>query len=565
MLHLLTNYHPSHQPEGISFHKYPFQGMELESTHPDALLWYCPEVHQIPQGLLDLDLPTIAIVSDWNLNALQTIGALERFDLVLLDKRGTELAQKLGYSNVAEFNSYGLHTLNYPEPIETTEEYDVVFVGNVVPWVQKERGQWLRRLLKLSDQLKIRIETQVYGEDFRKLLRSAKVVFNHSIRGEANMRVFESLALDCMVFLEKENQEIERFLKPQESCFLYDNAQMEQALMTIVQDKERRDSIRMRAREEREKWSAAMRWKELRTIIARQISYAKRHRVPMEKHQVNDYAMRLMSPTVTSGNPSSEKQFETLLSSSMSSVGVWSALAGLSLQGVPTKGMLDVAKALMDGARKQKERLIWNLFHYAQILRKGRLVSEEVSIWNEMITLLDPLDPQMVKGFPVYNTPMARHSDIQMAVWNHVASGTFSEGPDLAEFLASWAYHRLGEIAQKEGDLPRAREYVQQSASLFAGHAPTWSLLSSLCEVSDPMRLMALEAAFEANPLDPNAGVQLLHALLDVPDPVRAKELHGELIHLLELQCKAYKTSEVEKAKVKEFSDQVGLILKEIQ
>lgn len=564
MLHLLTNYHPSQQPEGIAFHKYPVQEAEQDFPQPDALLWYCPEVHQIPQGLLDLDIPTIAIVSDWNLNALQTMGAFERFDLVLLDKRGTELAQKLGYTHVAEFNSYGLHTINYPAPLETCEEYDVVFVGNVVPWVQKERGQWLRRLLKLSDHLKIRIETQVYGEEFRKLLQSAKVVFNHSIRGEANMRVFESLALDCMVFLEKENQEIERFLVPQESCFLYENAHMEQALLAIVQDKAQRDTIRQNARDEKGKWSAEARWKELRTIIARQISYAKRHRVPMEKHQVNDYAMRLMSPTVFSGNPSSEKQFELLLSTSMTSVGVWSALAGLSLQGVPTKGMLELAKKLIDGARKQKERLVWNLFHYAQILRKGRLVTEEVTIWNEMLTLLDPLDPQMIKGFPVYNTPMARHSDIQMAVWNHLALGTFTEGPDLAEFLASWAYLRLGEISQQQGDLPQAREYAQQSVSLFAGYANSWTFLASLSEEADPMRLMALEASFEANPLDPNIGVQLLHALLEVPDPVRAKELHGELIRLLDLQCKAYKTSEAEKAKLNAFLDQVGHILQAI-
>ena len=74
----------------------------------------------------------------------------------------------------------------------------VLFVGNLHPAVQRERMPWLARLAGLGDRRRVVIQTGVFGEAYRALLARSRIVFNRSIRGECNLRVFEAAAAGAL-------------------------------------------------------------------------------------------------------------------------------------------------------------------------------------------------------------------------------------------------------------------------------------------------------------------------------------------------------------------------------
>jgi glycosyltransferase involved in cell wall biosynthesis len=81
-----------------------------------------------------------------------------------------------------------LHT-----PTVTGEpQYDVAFVGNTYPGspLYEDRRQTLAALAK---RYKCNFQSGVYFQDMANVYASAKVVFNKSVLGDLNMRVFEAM------------------------------------------------------------------------------------------------------------------------------------------------------------------------------------------------------------------------------------------------------------------------------------------------------------------------------------------------------------------------------------
>ena len=81
-----------------------------------------------------------------------------------------------------------LHTPTRMEP----PDYDVAFVGNTYPGspLYEDRRQTLAALAK---RYKCRFESGVYFQDMANVYASARVVFNKSVLGDLNMRVFEGM------------------------------------------------------------------------------------------------------------------------------------------------------------------------------------------------------------------------------------------------------------------------------------------------------------------------------------------------------------------------------------
>src|SRR5207245_4134244 len=85
-----------------------------------------------------------------------------------------------------------------PAPAGGVRDVDVLFVGDLQPAVHGERLPWLARLAKFCPKRRVVIARGVRGEAYRDLLRRAKVVFNRSARGEANLRVGEACSQGAM-------------------------------------------------------------------------------------------------------------------------------------------------------------------------------------------------------------------------------------------------------------------------------------------------------------------------------------------------------------------------------
>ena len=81
-----------------------------------------------------------------------------------------------------------LHTPTRTEP----PEYDVAFVGNLYPGspLYEDRR---RTLAELAKRYRCNFQSGVYFTDMANVYASAKVVFNKSVMGDLNMRVFEAM------------------------------------------------------------------------------------------------------------------------------------------------------------------------------------------------------------------------------------------------------------------------------------------------------------------------------------------------------------------------------------
>lgn len=188
--------------------------------NPELLLCWVPEIHPPPLGVEDAPLQTVALVSDWNIYYPLLHVNLARYDLALCDKPGVRALRSdmVHPRHLFPLYSYisGVHK---PHPVERT--IDVLFLGNLNHAVHRDRARYLERLAKLSDRYRILIASGFEGDAYAELISKARIVFNHSIRGELNLRVFETIACGSAAFIEESNQEVRDWFQDGIDAVLY--------------------------------------------------------------------------------------------------------------------------------------------------------------------------------------------------------------------------------------------------------------------------------------------------------------------------------------------------------
>ncbi len=248
-----------------------------KSWKPDLALFWAPEMYPPPLEVEESEIPTAAIVSDWNVYFTILIKNAARFDVVISDKRGAQvLANDLWqpqyicpiYAHNPRIHfDYGL-----------VRDIDVLFVGNLNHAAHVTRARFLERLARLSRDYRICITTGVYGEAYGKLLNRAKIVFNHSLRGELNLRVFETLACASVPLLEEENLEVRDWLVPNEEIALYNTGNFEDCIRSILSDKARQKTMIERGKTIQRALSAERRLSRIVTLVTQQGAGARRFR-----------------------------------------------------------------------------------------------------------------------------------------------------------------------------------------------------------------------------------------------------------------------------------------------
>ena len=218
----------------------------------------------VPHALWMAPLPLVGLAGDWNLLWHAYRHLLPHCDLVLTDTAGVEVMLRHGLTHARVANLYGCGCDFLDAPISAAErDIDVLFVGNLQPAVQHERLRWLGRLAQLGDRWRIAIHTGVFGADYRRLLGRARIVFNRSIRGECNRRVFEAVASGALLFQEAGNREVNALLRDRQEYVAYNAANLEALLTHYLEQEDDRQRIAAAAQARAGQFRFDAMWQEL--------------------------------------------------------------------------------------------------------------------------------------------------------------------------------------------------------------------------------------------------------------------------------------------------------------
>ncbi|MBN2310550.1 MAG: glycosyltransferase family 1 protein, partial [Candidatus Hydrogenedentes bacterium] len=187
---------------------------------PDALVCYTPELFPPPLEIEACPILTAALISDWTIYHAQLESNLARYDVVLSDRLGSQSLRLNGATPQYLFPLYS-QCSRLHRKLDIEKDVDVAFVGNLNHAIHIERGRCLERIAALSDRYRILIATELLGDDYVRALNRARIVFNHALRREMNLRCFEALACGSLLFLERNNLEVHDYLRDREEVVLY--------------------------------------------------------------------------------------------------------------------------------------------------------------------------------------------------------------------------------------------------------------------------------------------------------------------------------------------------------
>jgi glycosyltransferase involved in cell wall biosynthesis len=209
---------------------------------PDAILITNLDYGQFLWGLGEVEVPVVAPISDSNLCFDAFHSAIPFIDLFICNEdRQARVMER-----------YGARTAYLPwlgvDPARSTARgkeprWDVVFVGNLNPYIHRKRGKLLEALLGAHDRFEARVLTGVDPRTCRERLSEGRIVFNHTIRGEINIRVYEALGASRLLLMEKGNLEVGRHFVDGEHYVTYEPASLIETIERYLRDGHERERI----------------------------------------------------------------------------------------------------------------------------------------------------------------------------------------------------------------------------------------------------------------------------------------------------------------------------------
>ena len=197
----------------------------------------------IPAGLWEAPIPLIGLALDWHLLWHRYRFALPRCDMVVTDAWGVERFGRAGLAAVPG-NLFGCAPAFLEPAPARARDIDILYVGSLHPAEQRARLPWLRRLATdYGENRNVVIRCGLARDAYRQLLQRTRIVFNHSVRRECNLRVFEAAASGALLFQEAENAEVADYFTDGESCVLYTQATLDPLLRFYLENEPARSRL----------------------------------------------------------------------------------------------------------------------------------------------------------------------------------------------------------------------------------------------------------------------------------------------------------------------------------
>jgi hypothetical protein len=256
-------------PAGISirgFHDYPAPGTDPSaanpetarrdlgdilplipsSERPEALVIVSPEYLPIPSDLAAFPGMKILLITDWNVCLRFLPELCPLFDFCFTDWPGYRLLRRAGIANVFHQPLFG-HDPDGFRPLGKERNLDVSFCGNLNAGLHGERNRLLARIARWAGTRPVHLR-QAFGQAYVEVLGRSRLVFNYSIRGEANMRLFEAMACGAAPLVEASNQEVPILFQEGRHYFRYHPDRLEARLDELLSDPARTAAVGEAAR-----------------------------------------------------------------------------------------------------------------------------------------------------------------------------------------------------------------------------------------------------------------------------------------------------------------------------
>ncbi len=187
---------------------------------PEVILVWTPENDPPPLGIENSPVPTVCLAGDWNIFYHAQEVNFGRYDVVLTDRPGTRLLNNT-FCTPTYWGPLYAHNPLLHRPMPVPKDIDVLYLGNLNANHRSPRQRFLQQVANLPDGLNVLLTTNIWGDAYATALSRARIVFNHSIRGELNLRVFETLACGSLPFFEDYNEEVKDFFTDGVDIVLY--------------------------------------------------------------------------------------------------------------------------------------------------------------------------------------------------------------------------------------------------------------------------------------------------------------------------------------------------------
>lgn len=235
---------------------------------PDFVVLCLPH-KPIPDGLWQAPVPLVAIAPDWQLHWHFYRKVLQRFDLVLTDAPGVAALQRQGITSCRSCCLTGGETSWLtPSKPAAERDLDVLFVGDVQAATHAERLPWLDRIAALGERWNVLVTSGVSESEYRHLMSRARIVFNYSVSGKCNKRVFETLASGALLFQEATNREVATLLHDRQECVFYNSDNLEELLQHYLESESERRVIADRGHQRSSEFTWERLWEEtVRSIL----------------------------------------------------------------------------------------------------------------------------------------------------------------------------------------------------------------------------------------------------------------------------------------------------------
>jgi Glycosyl transferases group 1 len=207
------------------------------SEQPDILLMRSPEYLPLPAGLADFKGLKILIITDWNVSLRFLPALCGLFDVCFTDAAGAGLLRRTGVANVWPAALYG-HDARALRDLHLRRDLDLSFCGNLNAGLHRERNRVLTRLLPLREKYRV-LTSPTFGAAYVEVLSRSHLVFNHSVRGEANMRLYEAMACGAVPVIERGNVEAPLLFEEGRHYATYDPADPTVAIEALLGEPEK--------------------------------------------------------------------------------------------------------------------------------------------------------------------------------------------------------------------------------------------------------------------------------------------------------------------------------------